>query len=174
EEYTRSLGTFDVVYSWGVLHHTGAMWNALAAAADRVKSGGKLFVAIYNDQGRTSNTWRTVKSAYNRLPGPMRFSILGPAFVRLWGPTMVKDLARGQPMRSWRRYAQTSRRGMSPWRDVVDWVGGYPFEVAKPEEVFRFLREHGFSLSQMNTCGGGLGCNEFVFNAAGEGATSGS
>ena len=52
--------------------------------------------------------------------------------------------------------------GMSPWRDVVDWVGGYPFEVAKPEEVFEFYRDRGFNLVTLKTCGG-RGCNEFVF-----------
>ncbi len=52
---------------------------------------------------------------------------------------------------------------MSPWRDVVDWVGGYPFEVAKPEEIFEFYRDRGFQLQQLKTCVGGLGCNEFVF-----------
>jgi len=51
---------------------------------------------------------------------------------------------------------------MSPWRDVVDWVGGYPFEVAKPEEIFGFFRAHGFTLMKLKTCAGGLGCNEFV------------
>ena len=29
EDYLRGLGNFDVVYSWGVLHHTGAMWTAV-------------------------------------------------------------------------------------------------------------------------------------------------
>jgi 2-polyprenyl-6-hydroxyphenyl methylase/3-demethylubiquinone-9 3-methyltransferase len=51
---------------------------------------------------------------------------------------------------------------MSRWHDLVDWVGGYPFEVAAPEFVFDFYRERGFSLIQMKTCGGGLGCNQFV------------
>jgi 2-polyprenyl-6-hydroxyphenyl methylase/3-demethylubiquinone-9 3-methyltransferase len=52
---------------------------------------------------------------------------------------------------------------MSPWRDVVDWVGGYPFEVAKPEEIFEFFHGKGFDLVHLRTCGGGLGCNEYVF-----------
>jgi hypothetical protein len=54
-------------------------------------------------------------------------------------------------------------RGMNPWRDVVDWVGGYPFEVAKPEEVFDFFRSRGFQLERLKTCAGGLGCNEYMF-----------
>ena len=53
---------------------------------------------------------------------------------------------------------------MSPWRDVVDWVGGYPFEVARPEQVVDFCRGRGFELRNLKTCGGGHGCNEFVFN----------
>jgi 2-polyprenyl-6-hydroxyphenyl methylase/3-demethylubiquinone-9 3-methyltransferase len=52
---------------------------------------------------------------------------------------------------------------MSAWRDVVDWVGGYPFEVAKPEEIFDFYRERGFRLEKLYTDGGNSGCNEFVF-----------
>ena len=49
------------------------------------------------------------------------------------------------------------------WHDLVDWVGGYPFEVAKPEEVFEFYKKRGFNLSKLNTRGGGSGCNEYVF-----------
>ena len=52
---------------------------------------------------------------------------------------------------------------MTPWRDVVDWVGGYPFGVSRPEEVFDFLHRRGFQLDELKTCGGGHGCNEFVF-----------
>jgi hypothetical protein len=52
---------------------------------------------------------------------------------------------------------------MSPWRDVVDWVGGYPYEVARTEEIFEFFKKKGFVLGKLKTCGGGHGCNVFVF-----------
>jgi len=52
---------------------------------------------------------------------------------------------------------------MNVYRDVVDWVGGWPFEVATPEEIFRFFSKRGFSLTELVTCGGKHGCNEFVF-----------
>lgn len=162
-EFLASLGPFEIVYSWGVLHHTGALWTALENVSERVASGGRLCVAIYNDQGRASRRWLRVKQLYNRLPGPLRGLVIGPAFLRLWGPTLLRDLCRGRPLRSWTRYAETSRRGMSAWHDVIDWVGGLPFEVATPEAVFRFCRDRGFQLQELLTCGGGLGCNEFVF-----------
>lgn len=52
---------------------------------------------------------------------------------------------------------------MSPWHDVVNWVGGLPFEVTRPEQIFDFYRDRDFTLRQLVTCGGGLGCNELVF-----------
>ena len=160
EKYVRSLGKFDVVYSWGVLHHTGAMWRALEYAAIPVSPCGQLFVAIYDDEGRPSQYWKAIKRLYNQLPSGLKFVVLGPAFLRLWGPTTIRDFLCGRPNRTWRDYYLN--RGMSPWRDVVDWVGGYPFEVAKPEEVFEFYRERGFKLMTLKTVGG-RGCNEFVF-----------
>lgn len=160
--FLEGLGTFDVVYSWGVLHHTGAMWRALDLVSCRVGREGLLFVALYNDQGRASRRWLTVKRLYNAFPKPLRFLVLWPSFVALWGKTFASETLRGHPGRAWSEYARTSR-GMSPWRDVVDWVGGLPFEVARPEAVLEFLRERGFELLRMKTWGGGLGCNEFVF-----------
>jgi 2-polyprenyl-6-hydroxyphenyl methylase/3-demethylubiquinone-9 3-methyltransferase len=46
---------------------------------------------------------------------------------------------------------------------VVDWVGGYPFEFAKPEEIIDFYRARGFTLERMKPGPGSYGCNEFVF-----------
>lgn len=162
-DYLARLGGFDIVYSWGVLHHTGAMWPALANVAGSVGPEGYLFIAIYNDQGRASRFWTGVKRAYVHSPGPLKWAILLASFVRLWGPTIIRDTLRGRPMASWRNYSQQSGRGMDPWRDVVDWVGGYPFEVARPEEILDFYRKRGFQLERMKSCGGGLGCNEFLF-----------
>jgi 2-polyprenyl-6-hydroxyphenyl methylase/3-demethylubiquinone-9 3-methyltransferase len=140
------------------------MWQALDNVEGLVAANGLLALAIYNDQGRASASWLRVKRCYNRMPRMMRWLILMPSLVRLWGPTCVRDTLRGQPLHSWRHYADESIRGMSPWHDLVDWVGGLPFEVAKPEELLAFYRERGFELICMRTCAGGIGCNEFVFH----------
>ena len=160
-DFVRSLGAFDVVYSWGVLHHTGDMWRGLDLVAPAVAPGGKLFIALYNDQGATSRVWKAVKVAYNRAPAPLRPIIVSAAAVRLWGPSLARDLLGGRGLAKLTGYAK--ERGMSPWHDLVDWVGGLPFEVARPDDVLAFYRARGFVLSRLVTCGGGLGCNEFVF-----------
>ncbi len=159
-DYLASLGTFDIVYSWGVLHHTGAMWSALENASARVADGGTLFISIYNDQGRASRNWKAVKRLYNGLPQSARFLVLWPAFVRLWGPIMLRDIWHGRPFTTWRNYRQS--RGMSAWWDVVDWVGGYPFEVAQPGKIHEFYRERGFSLAKLTTTYH-HGCNQYIF-----------
>src|SRR5690606_34391884 len=121
EAYMAGLGAFDIVYSWGVLHHSGAMWRGIANTIERVAPGGQLFLAIYNDQGRASRQWAAVKRAYNALPPALRFLVLWPAFLRLWGPALASDVLRGRGLSRWRDYG--FQRGMSPWHDVVDWVG---------------------------------------------------
>jgi 2-polyprenyl-3-methyl-5-hydroxy-6-metoxy-1,4-benzoquinol methylase len=161
EAYIRSLGRFDIVYSWGVLHHTGKMWAALDNAALPVADGGRLFVAIYNDQGTPSRRWTKVKRAYNMLPKPLRFLVVWPSFWVLYWRPLTKDFLRLRPFQTIRNYGK--ERGMSLWRDLIDWVGGLPFEVAKPEEIFDFYRARGFTLTRLRTCAGTLGCNEFVF-----------
>jgi len=163
--YLRSLGQFDIVYSWGVLHHTGDMWKALENAATLVAPGGFLFIAIYNDQGNTSKRWKKVKILYNRLPRGFRFLVVVPSFLVLNYHHIIKDFLRLRPFRTLRNYGRD--RGMSFWRDHIDWVGGYPFEVATPRQIFEFHKARGFSLSWLDTCGGALGCNEFVFQRSG-------
>lgn len=164
--YLSRLGQFDVVYSWGVLHHTGAMWQALENVVPLVLQEGKLFISIYNDQGGQSIRWRTLKRIYNTIPKSLRL----PYSVLVMGPRELKFIAisilRGKPMiyiDNVTNYQERSTRGMSYWHDTIDWIGGYPFEVAKPEEIFDFYRQQGFRMDKLSTCGGGLGCNEFVF-----------
>jgi 2-polyprenyl-3-methyl-5-hydroxy-6-metoxy-1,4-benzoquinol methylase len=157
ERFVASLGRYDVVYAWGVLHHTGEMWRALELASSTVDAGGLFFVAIYNDQGARSSAWRTVKRRYNRVP-----EALQPLMVAsVMGPMMLASGAKAAVAGT--RVTGPGARGMSRWRDAVDWIGGYPFEVAKPEAVLDFLQQRGFSLERLATCGGRLGCNEYVF-----------
>jgi SAM-dependent methyltransferase len=163
--YLERLGTWDLVYSWGVLHHTGDLWKALDLVAGRVAPGGRLFIAIYNDQGPLSRFWTRVKRTYNK--GPLRRNVLFGAFGVWWVVRgAAVDLVRRQnPVTRYRVYRNT--RGMSVVHDWRDWLGGYPFEVATPEAVLDFCRARGFSLIKLKTCGGKLGCNEFVFERAG-------
>jgi len=151
--YLGRLGEFDLVYSWGVLHHTGKMWQALENVTPLVRNNGLLFIAIYNDQGWISKYWTIVKRIYNRSNAGRIAMIMFHA-----------------PYLFWLRYifrALTGRlsieRGMSLWYDMLDWLGGYPFEVATPEAIFKFLHEKGFVLENLKTCRGRHGCNEFVF-----------
>lgn len=177
--FLETLGHFQVVYCWGVAHHTGNMWAAIAHLASLVEPGGQLVLAIYNDQQYVSRAWRAVKRIYQRLPRWIR-----PAYVAMIGcglfakrlaVTLVAcslRLVSGRnpvgPLTTWA--SETHGRGMHGWYDLVDWVGGWPFEVARPEEVFRFLRDRKFVLQELTTSPG-HGCNEFVFQR--DAATSG-
>lgn len=166
QDYLRGLGRFDVVYSWGVLHHTGDMWLALGNMAPLVKTGGKLFLAIYNDQGWLSRFWLTIKKAYNRTHKRLRFLILWPIGLSMVAAMTAKDILR---LRRPRIFSQCyGPRGMSLWPDIVDWVGGYPFEVASRTQIIDFYQSRGFRLDRLVSCGRKLGCNQYVFVQAAE------
>ena len=163
EAFLASLGKHDVVYAWGVLHHTGDMWRAIGNALSLVKPGGQIALAIYNDQGWKSKIWLRVKKLYCLTPGPMRSVLFLPIPLFYEMKWMIGDFIRGKvPFAKWRK---RSGRGMNPWHDWIDWLGGYPFEVAKPEEVFEFFRDRGFQLTKLVTSQGGWGNNEFVFRS---------
>lgn len=161
-QYVDSLGRFDFVYSYGVLHHTGDMLKALANTARTVEDGGKLVIAIYNDQGNISKMWLAIKKLYNRLPiwaKPVFTAIFVPGAE---APYVFQDLKNGKvPWSHWSEYYQ--RRGMSRMHDIIDWVGGLPFEVARPDQIFDLFRSKGFRLDRLITCGGGHDNNQFVF-----------
>lgn len=163
-EFLARLGRFDVVYSWGVLHHTGRMWAALDNVGTLMNERGTLFIAIYNDQGPISAIWTRVKKVYCS-------GALGRLLVKaVWIPYFalrqfaIDILLRRNPVHGYTQYKR--QRGMSRIHDWYDWLGGYPFEVAKPEDIFSFYRDRGLVLARLKTCGGRLGCNEFVFNGS--------
>ncbi|MBI4847204.1 MAG: class I SAM-dependent methyltransferase [Nitrospirae bacterium] len=160
KDYIKSLGEFDIVYSWGVLHHTGDMWNALDNARIPVRDGGLLFIAIYNDQGMKSDLWVKIKKAYcSGVIGKSAIvAVFIPIFI-LYG--FIIDLIRmNNPIKRYSDYK--NKRGMSIFYDWFDWLGGYPFEVASSGEIFDFYFKRGFNLIKLVTTNG-LGTNEFVF-----------
>jgi 2-polyprenyl-6-hydroxyphenyl methylase/3-demethylubiquinone-9 3-methyltransferase len=164
ENYVASLGKFDIVYSWGVLHHTGEMWRALENAAVPVTGGGKLFIAIYNDTGSQAARWRWIKKTYCKLPQPLKTPFAALASAPDEAKRFLSCAVKGKPheyVKYWTNYR--SGRGMNRWRDIIDWVGGYPYEFAASDEIFEFYKSRGFRLTKLKTKGVGLGCNEFVF-----------
>ena len=160
--YLAGLGRWDVVYSWGVLHHTGAMWQAIEAVMHRVTPGGQLFIAIYNDQGWKSRLWTLEKRLYVNVP-VLRPVLVAGGVASFATAAVAVDLARGRA--PWRRYREVGVRGMAVVPDLVDWLGGYPFEVAAPAAVTRFVEARGFASEKAVPCGRKMGCNEFVFRA---------
>jgi SAM-dependent methyltransferase len=147
---TLEIGTADVVYAWGSLHHTGNMWNAIRNAAHLCSPGGQFALAIYN-RTRLSAFWLAAKRTYAQAPSAVG---LGMA-AALSGGRSVLRITRGKhPFRS--------DRGMSVWYDAVDWLGGLPYECATADEVVRFVEGLGFSHLRSNLTRRS-GCNEFTF-----------
>ena len=164
EPLMESLGQFDVVYSWGVLHHTGDLTRAIELAAERTAERGYLFIAIYNDQGGGSRRWLKIKQIYHRLPTVLRpvwVVLIAGLYETKFALARLLRLKNPLPFADWR--AKKKDRGMSAWHDWVDWVGGLPFEVATPEQIIVPLRKQGFVLENLKTVGSGWGCNQYVF-----------
>jgi len=163
DTYIERLGAWDIVYAWGVLHHTGSMWRAVANAAKRVAPGGRFFVALYSSNVAVPSAefWLEVKRRYNAA---------GPAGRRwlewwyLWRFGLGKNPLR-LPLLIRQIRGKGDERGMSYMTDVRDWLGGWPMEYADDQEVVDFLEErHGFQLARIAT---GDACTQFLFHNAG-------
>jgi len=157
------IGHFDVVYSWGVLHHTGSMWRAVEAAAALVAPGGTFAIALYR-KTPSCERWKAVKRIYSRAP---RWAQMPARFLYSAVLLLALTLNRTNPVHYVRSYSRT--RGMSFWHDVHDWLGGYPYESASSEEVHSRLGALGFEvrrefLKPPNRGWLGSGCDEYVFS----------
>lgn len=157
--YLGRLGTFDIVYSWGVLHHTGRMWDALQFAASLVAPQGVLVVALYR-RTPLCGAWRMEKRFYSTAPRIVQ-SVIRVAFKTIF---LAGIAATGRnPLNYIRNYK--SSRGMNWHRDVHDWLGGYPYESAAPDEVMGRLSAHNFRAACLADRTGlglfGAACNEY-------------
>ena len=152
---------FDIVYSWGVLHHTGAMWAAIDNAARLVKPGGEFCLALYL-KTPFCNAWKAEKKIYARNKW-LRPLVKWPyvlAFLT-WKQIATRDAASFV-----REYSKS--RGMEFVIDVDDWLGGYPYETVSPTDLKTHLEQQGFALAEaFNTTAGrgifGTGCGEWRF-----------
>lgn len=167
DAFLATLGKFDFVYSWGVLHHTGEMWKAIGNAAGLVKDGGSLYIAIYNkadgfafyDDGRfgPSSFWLLEKKFYAALPVFLQTTFdwcVMATMVVLYCVTLQN------PVKKIRGHK--ALRGMNWAIDIKDWLGGYPYECASVAEIFGFLEPRGFELKNLISTNG-LRNNEFLF-----------
>jgi 2-polyprenyl-3-methyl-5-hydroxy-6-metoxy-1,4-benzoquinol methylase len=163
EGFMAALEPADVVYSWGVLHHTGQMWRAIDLAASRVRPGGLFAIAIYNKVRRIpdrSTMWWRIKRAYVG-GGPATRFVMEAVYVANHMLTRLVTLR--NPFRSLRDRGGGGRRGMEFMHDVRDWLGGFPYEFATAGEVFHHVHDTlGFELVALNAVEGNA-CNEFVF-----------
>jgi SAM-dependent methyltransferase len=135
--------SYDVVYSWGVLHHTGAMWRALDHVTKFVRPGGLLAVAIYR-RSPACAFWQREKRLYSSAPPPVRL------FIRSLYKTAYLSAvaASGRNSFDYVFNYHHRTRGMSFHHDIHDWLGGYPYESASPEEIVGFMTKHEFSLQR--------------------------
>jgi 2-polyprenyl-6-hydroxyphenyl methylase/3-demethylubiquinone-9 3-methyltransferase len=151
------LGTFDVVISWGVLHHTGKLWNAIDTAASMVSPGGRLWIALYHRTTKSGRSLR-IKRLYNSLPKSGKWLMRTAYGSQLVAKAVVRD--RGlQRLRGYDR-----ERGMSWRRDIEDWLGGLPYEVSSPGEVIARLNPAGFTLSRLLDAEGEAGNDVYLFD----------
>lgn len=145
-------GQYDIVHSWGVLHHTGDMVTAIRHAASLVKPGGTFILAIYNRHW-SSRAWLLIKWLYCMSPIFFQKVMIALFFPIIW---LAKLLVTGRnPLRQ--------ERGMNFFYDVIDWVGGYPYEYASAEEVRNMLQRLSFRCEREIAATVPTGCNQFVF-----------
>jgi SAM-dependent methyltransferase len=161
--FMTSLPKADLVYSWGVLHHTGDMWSAVRHAGSRMKDDGVFYIALYSSDNYVDPTpdyWMKLKRAYNLASKRRKRWMEWLYMIRFHFFPSIK--AGQNPLNLMRDYGE---RGMTYWTDVRDWLGGWPMDFASLHETQQFCaREFGFSLVNLKT---GEGCTEYIFTRPG-------
>ena len=158
--YVASLGQWSLVYSWGVLHHTGALWRAVENAQTTVIDDGWFYLALYSSDAQSQASpefWLEVKQKYNKANFLQKKWMV---WWYVWNFILDKKV-RNTPKLIQRVLQHKLQRGMDLFTDIRDWLGGWPMEYAGDQETVDFLEQgHGFSLFNVAT---GEACSEFLF-----------
>lgn len=167
DRFVESLGTFDFVYSWGVLHHTGNMWKAIENTTKLVKHNGQMYIAIYNNSDgfnvypdfRFGNSymWYLEKKIYSQMP---RFVQAIIDYIAMSILIFFYIITFNNPIKKIKDHI--SFRGMDWKTDIIDWLGGYPYEYASSAEIFNFCKNYGLELENLISNNSLLN-NEFLF-----------
>jgi len=142
-------GTFDIVYSWGVLHHTGNLWKAINNSISLCKENGYVWLALYND-GPTYSQDLKLKITFNNSNRNDKIKIL------------KKYISLNWPNWSPKKLLEYDSRGMNKYNDAIDWLGGYPYEVVNYSNVISYFEKHNFEVINL-FIGGGRGCSTYLF-----------
>lgn len=134
--FIESLGQFDIVYSWGVLHHTGQMWEAIKNAISiPIKEDSKIMISIYQDKKNYERDL-SLKMNYNKA------GFIKKKYIVLKQIYMLMSRRRRKGLNPF-TWNEKKERGMNEYHDLIDWLGGLPYEVATKEEIERFFSENG-------------------------------
>jgi 2-polyprenyl-3-methyl-5-hydroxy-6-metoxy-1,4-benzoquinol methylase len=162
--YIAELGKWSLVYCWGVLHHTGDVWQAVRNAESTVAAGGMFYLALYSSDvvsPEVQNFWLAKKQEYNKSGRLKRAHMM---WWYIWTHQMQREWRR-LPEFARRAAAYKVNRGMNIFSDIRDWLGGWPMEYVADQEVVDLLeQECGFELVNVST---GEACTEFLFRRTG-------
>jgi len=161
--FMTSLPTYDLVYSWGVLHHTGDVWEAIDLAASRVAPGGLFYIALYSadvQKDPPPEFWLDVKQRYVRSG---RWARRRMEWWYVWRFMMRRNPLR-LPLVYWRMRNHSKVRGMDLFTDIRDWLGGWPMQFVWDAEAVKFVESRGFRLKHVAT---GEANTEFLFERPG-------
>lgn len=156
KQFIKKLGQFEIVYAWGVLHHSGKMWQAIENTIKMIKPGGLFYLAIYNKH-KSSEKWQKLKKRYHYASRQMQILMESAYITRFF---LMEFSSFRNPLKYIKNYY--SYRGMNWYTDVKDWLGGYPYEFATAEEIFHFCKEFDLDLENLKL-NQGTGNNEFLF-----------